>query len=155
MFSSFDVALTTSLATDALAFVLLHPSGQPGHHSGLGTIKRDKGGAPKLDKKGKMATTTLTLMQYGRAMLVEPEAAPEDVLHVDVIGGDKPIRVAPNVPLMTGGYLLQMYTIDKWLSCEDARLNFDKKRSKHMGVLAHRTAPRLYPPPPPTDDTVQ
>ena len=137
------------LAIDALAFVLLHPTGQSGHHRGQGTTKRDKGGAPKLDKNGKVATTVLTLMQYSRALLVEHEAAPEDVLHVDVIGGDKPIRVAPNVLLMTGGFLLQMYTIDKWLSCEDARLNFDKRRSKHMGVLAHRSVPRLCPPPPP------
>lgn len=83
------------------------------------------------------------LMQYSRALLVEHEAAPEDVLHVDVIGGDKPIRVAPNVLLMTGGFLLQMYTIDKWLSCEDARLNVlnDANSQEPHVARDHRWAP--------------
>ena len=84
---------------------------------------------PATTKK-KKATTRLTLMQCARAMLIEhvDDAPPEDAFKLD----DVPVR--PNLLTITGGYLLQMWIIDKWLACEDGRLQFDKQRSKKHGT---------------------
>lgn len=115
--------LTMYAFVDPLAYPLLFPTGVTGHHAGMITEMP----ATKTKKK---SSIKLTLMQYTRAMLIEhvDETPPEDAFKLDNV----PVR--PNLLTITGGYLLQMWIIDKWLACEDSRLQYDKQRSKQYGT---------------------
>ena len=112
-----------SAGVDPLACPLLFPAGVTGHHAKMSTA------TPATAKK-KTPNTHLTLMQHARAMLIEhvDNSPPANAFKLD----DVPVR--PNLLTITGGYLLQMWIIDKWLACEDSRLQFDKQRSKKHGT---------------------
>ena len=107
-----------SKISDALAYPLFHVTGETTWHKNM-TFESNKG--PKR----------LTALDYYRAAFLD---------HEQPNGAGR----QPNLPLDIGGYLLQKYAIDTWVTkIEIPRLNHHEHRSKLMHTGARNMVEKL------------